>query len=69
MQQPVECLGTLSGGRVIVMDDEEIIRKTVARMIESLGFVVIAAKDGAEVISLLEKAVAESSPIDVQLLI
>lgn len=51
------------------MDDEEIIRKTVARMIESLGFVVIAAKDGAEVISLLEKAVAESSPIDVQLLI
>ena len=63
-QQPVEPLNKLSGGRAIVMDDEEMIRSAVSRMTNTLGFETLAAKDGSEVLSLLETAEKEDKPID-----
>jgi CheY-like chemotaxis protein len=37
-------------GRVIVVDDEEVVRNTVRRMVESLGYTVVCRKDGKEAI-------------------
>ena len=43
---------------VLLVDDEEIVRTTVASMLESLGYDVITAASGAEGISILEKGTA-----------
>jgi PAS domain S-box-containing protein len=39
-------------GRVIVADDEAVVRETVRKMLESLGYSVICARDGREAIDL-----------------
>ena len=43
---------------VLLVDDDEIVRTTVASMLESLGYDVITAASGAEGISILEKGTA-----------
>ncbi|MDQ6702358.1 MAG: CHASE3 domain-containing protein [Pseudomonadota bacterium] len=43
---------------VLLVDDDEIVRATVASMLESLGYEVITAASGAEAISILEKGAA-----------
>ena len=43
---------------VLLVDDDEIVRATVASMLESLGYEVIEAASGAEAISILEKDAA-----------
>jgi len=40
---------------VLVIDDEEIVLVTVAKMLERLGYTVIAAKSGREVVDLLHQ--------------
>jgi len=45
----------LGGGTIVVVDDEEVIRTTVARMVESLGYHVLCRKDGAEAVDLYRK--------------
>ena len=37
-------------GTVIVVDDEEVVRNTVRRMVEALGFTVVCKRDGKEAI-------------------
>ena len=39
-------------GRVIVADDETVVRETVRKMVESLGYSVLCARDGREAIDL-----------------
>lgn len=63
-EPPVQELRKLNGGRVIVMDDEEMTRKAVGRMMETLGFDILPAKDGDEVLLLLENAEKEENLID-----
>ena len=41
-------------GRVLVVDDEEMVRVAVARFLESRGFMVAQASDGEEALELLE---------------
>ncbi|HUZ91826.1 MAG TPA: response regulator, partial [Methylocella sp.] len=49
----------LSGSEtVLLVDDDEIVRATVASMLESLGYEVIEAASGAEAISILEQGTA-----------
>jgi signal transduction histidine kinase/FixJ family two-component response regulator len=43
---------------VLLVDDDEIVRATVASMLESLGYDVVEAANGAEAISILEKDAA-----------
>ena len=45
----------LPSQRILVVDDDELIRATVAPMLESLGHVVSLAASGGEVLALLEK--------------
>ncbi|MBI5756262.1 MAG: response regulator [Nitrospirae bacterium] len=51
-------------GRILVMDDEEIIRDVAGSMLSSLGYKVDFAKDGAEAIRLYKKAKEEGLPFD-----
>ncbi len=41
-------------GRVLLVDDEEVLRQTVARMLGSMGFEVLQAGDGAEGVAVFE---------------
>ncbi len=43
------------GGTVLLVDDEEMVRNVATRMIEKLGYSVVAAADGLEALSILEK--------------
>jgi PAS domain S-box-containing protein len=42
-------------GTIIVVDDEEVIRTTVRRMVEALGYSAVCRRDGAEAIDLYIK--------------
>jgi PAS domain S-box-containing protein len=43
------------GGRVLVVDDEPIVRRITARLLESLGFEVLLAADGIEAGNVFER--------------
>jgi PAS domain S-box-containing protein len=50
-------------GRVLVMDDERVVRSTAAGMLETLGYEVLAAADGAEAVALYEAERRAGRPI------
>ncbi len=45
--------------RILVMDDEPVVRKVLVRMLEQLGYEVAAVADGAEAISVYGRAMEE----------
>ncbi len=49
-------------GRILVMDDEEAIRRLLGRMLAEMGYEVEAAKDGVEALRIYEEARALSRP-------
>ncbi|MEA3415955.1 MAG: response regulator [Thermodesulfobacteriota bacterium] len=51
-------------GKILVMDDQEVIREVAGEMIEVLGYEVEFAKDGAEAIELHKKAKKSAQPFD-----
>jgi len=55
-------------GRVLIMDDEEIVRDVASGMLEHIGYEVEVAKDGAEAIALYEQAQESQVPFDVVIL-
>jgi CheY-like chemotaxis protein len=52
-------------GRVLVVDDERIIRRSAAEVLKRLGYEVGSAKDGREGIEVYEKAREDGRPFDV----
>jgi len=52
-------------GRVLVVDDEGIVRRSVGEVLKRLGYEVDSAKDGREGIELYEKAMEEGRPFNV----
>jgi PAS domain S-box-containing protein len=54
-----------AGGRVLIMDDEAMVRDVVGRILSTMGLEVESAGDGAETIALFEKAKNEGRPFDV----
>ena len=57
--------GALRGkGRVLVMDDEEIIREVTGEMLAHLGYEVDYAADGSKAIEMYTKAKSEGHPFD-----
>ncbi len=52
-------------GRIIIMDDEEMIRTLAENMLESCGYQVDHARDGEEALALYKQAMDESRPYDV----
>ncbi|MBL7180241.1 MAG: PAS domain S-box protein [Desulfobacterales bacterium] len=55
-------------GRILVMDDEAPLRKTVRRMLNNLGYESEFAKDGAEAIRMYKEAQESEKPYDAVLL-
>ncbi len=54
--------------RVLVMDDEALLRDTLARMLHRLGFGVEVAEDGSDAVTLYQQAVAGGRPFSAVLL-
>ena len=55
-------------GRILVMDDEEIIRLLLSRMLTLAGYHVEPTKDGAEAVELYRKAKESGQPFDAVIL-
>lgn len=51
-------------GRVLVMDDEEIVREAAGAILEELGYDVVFASHGAEAIEVYGSAMATGRPFD-----
>ncbi|HEX8947986.1 MAG TPA: ATP-binding protein [Dissulfurispiraceae bacterium] len=51
-------------GRILVMDDEDMIRDVAGCMLQHMGYSVEFAKDGAEAIRTYEKASSSGEPFD-----
>jgi len=49
-------------GRILLMDDEEMIRTVTEEMLKSLGYEVVATSDGEEAIRAYRKAAEEGNP-------
>ena len=54
-----------SSGHVLVMDDEETIRRVLSRGLMRMGYDVAVAQDGAEAIQLYQQATERGQPFDV----
>jgi CheY-like chemotaxis protein len=52
------------GARIIVMDDNELIREALAATLEDMGLQVLQAGEGGEAIELYLRARAEGHPVD-----
>jgi CheY-like chemotaxis protein len=52
-------------GRVLIMDDEEMVRRVAGEMLNKLGYTVGFARDGAEAIELFNSAKESARPFDV----
>lgn len=57
--------GTMRKGKILVMDDEELIRRIAGEMLKACGHDVEWAKHGEEAISKYQAAKAAGSPFDV----
>ena len=55
-------------GKILVMDDEEQVRKVVGQMLTYLGYQTVLASDGDEAIRLYSDAVEAGSPYDAVIL-
>jgi len=51
-------------GRILFMDDEDMVRKSATALIRRLGYDVATAKDGQEVIDLYTNAMRSEAPYD-----
>lgn len=58
------CLAAPGAGRVLVMDDEEIIRDVAGEMLRHMGYDVVTAGSGEETIELYRSAREEGNPFD-----
>lgn len=55
---------TRGKGRILVMDDEEIIRAVVCNMLEYLGYETVQASDGREALTIYRQAMDEGARFD-----
>jgi CheY-like chemotaxis protein len=53
---------TQAGGNVLIMDDDEIIRKMLKNMLNLAGYEVAAAADGAEALEIYKQAMDSKNP-------
>ena len=52
-------------GRILIMDDEEVIRVLLSSMLSRLGYAVESAREGAEAVALYRHAKEQGTPFDV----
>ncbi|CAB1081134.1 hypothetical protein D1AOALGA4SA_8792 [Olavius algarvensis Delta 1 endosymbiont] len=54
-----------AGARIMVMDDEEIVRDVAGAMLTKLGHEVVFARDGVEALQLYKEAAETTNPINI----
>jgi len=59
----IKVVGSRENGRIMIMDDDDMIRELVANMLDSFGFEAVAARDGAEAVSLYRESIDTNEPI------
>jgi len=67
-QKPIPKKPVTGTGRVLVMDDEEMIRTLASQMLRRLGYEVMLTADGTEAIELYKKAMDTGTPFDAVIL-
>ena len=55
-------------GRILLMDDEQIILDVTLEVLRFLGYDVVFARDGAAAVELYKKATADGQPFDLVIL-
>jgi PAS domain S-box-containing protein len=55
-------------GKILVMDDEKMIRELLQKMLPRLGFTVEAARDGSQALELYRRAMDSGKPFDAVIL-
>lgn len=65
---PVDVAPPSGAGRVLIMDDEEMLRDLVARMLAHLGYETSVAADGAAAVRMYQEALEAGSRFDLVLL-
>jgi PAS domain S-box-containing protein len=68
LHEPIYAAPNYVSAQVLVMDDEEALRRLLERLLTLKGYTVRCAKDGAEAIELYEAAKLAGHPFDVALL-
>ncbi len=58
----------IARGKILVMDDEELVRDITRRMLEHVGYEVTLAMEGGEAIKLYEEAIRSEQPFDAVIL-
>ncbi|MBI2413784.1 MAG: response regulator [Deltaproteobacteria bacterium] len=65
-EKGAEKTGTVSGsGRILIMDDEEIVRDAAGAILTELGYEVAFAGDGKDAIEAYQKAMDSGKPYDI----
>ena len=64
-KKAAEDVAVAGTGRVLIMDDEEMVRHVAGEMLNKLGYSVGFARDGAEAIELYKSAKESDQPFDV----
>ena len=59
---------TIQNARILVMDDEDAIRKSVGRMLTHLGYDVVVSEDGHETVERYKEAQDSGNPFDAVLM-
>ncbi len=67
-KRPILSYDSARKGKILVMDDEDIIRNVVKTMTESLGHAVECASTGEEAIDTFAEALASGEPFDIVIL-
>ncbi len=55
-------------GRILIMDDEDLIRSSVRAILISMGYTVQLASDGTEALNIYKEALEKKRPIDLALM-
>lgn len=57
-----------SAGRVLIMDDDELVRRSIRRVLEALGYEAVEAADGLEAALEYKKGMETGKPVDAVIL-
>lgn len=55
-------------GKILLMDDEEIVRDVAGQMLYELGYIVVYAREGSEAVNLYKAAIKDGQPFDAVIL-
>lgn len=58
----------MAKGRILIMDDEDLVRSVVGKMLEYLGYQAVTTTSGEEAISLYQSQRAAGQPFDAVIL-